>query len=317
RLLTTDSQSLSGPERVALLGDVRALAGAGTMPVADALGLLPGLAGEKDPAVFLASLELMDLMRPALLSPPRLADRERLLRELHGARALTLGFVPRAGEDEDTRLLRPLVLDLAGRQGGEPRLVEEARRLTDRWLGGERGALPAEMVETTLGIAASRGDAGLHARMLEVLRAEPERRRREQIIAALGAFPHEELIQRNLALLLDPALDVREVSAVLFRPPANLIARDAASAFVKAHYDALAARLPQEWVALLSSVASTYCDPVHRQAAAAFFTERMAQAPGGPRTLASVLEAVDLCIAFKAAQGPGVESFLSSFRPKR
>jgi len=68
-------------------------------------------------------------------------------------------------------------------------------------------------------------------------------------------------------------------------------------------------------VAALAFSASSFCDPVHRQEVAAFFTERMERAPGGPRRLAQVLESMDLCIAYKAAQGPSVESFLSS--PKK
>jgi alanyl aminopeptidase len=91
--------------------------------------------------------------------------------------------------------------------------------------------------------------------------------------------------------------------------------RDVAYAFVKEHYDTLAARMPEEHVSALAWVGASYCDPVHRQDVAAFFTERTARAPGGTRMLAQVLEGVDLCIAFKAAQGPSLESFLAS--PKK
>ncbi|MCY1077823.1 hypothetical protein [Archangium lansingense] len=62
-------------------------------------------------------------------------------------------------------------------------------------------------------------------------------------------------------------------------------------------------------------MAAKYCDPTHRQDVADFFTECMARAPGGTRMLAQVLESVDLCIAFKAAQATSVESFLASPHP--
>ncbi|WP_395853583.1 M1 family metallopeptidase [Cystobacter fuscus] len=317
RLLSTDSRHLSRAERVALLGDVRALVGAGAMPAADALGLLPGLAGEKDPRVFQSSLELLELMKPSLLSEPRLADRQRFLRDTYGAQARALGFTPRANEDVDTRLLRPLLLELAGKQGGDPRLTAEARRLTERWLGGDTRAIDAELLDTTLATAAAWGDAALHSRMMTALGAATERKRREDILGALPHFHQSDLVQRNLGLLLEPAVDLREVWRLLFGAAADVRSRDVAYAFVTRNYDALAARMPDEQVAYLAMIAASYCDPVHRQEATAFLTERMARAAGGPHSLALVLESIDLCIAFKAAQGPSIESFLAPPRRGR
>ncbi|MFL5353519.1 M1 family metallopeptidase [Archangium sp.] len=314
RLLSTESHHLSRAERVALLGDVQALVSAGTMAASDALGLLPGLAGEKDRQVFQASLELVGLLRPTVLSDARRADRERFLRDTYGARARALGFTPRANEDEDTRLLRPTLLRIAGEQGGDPKLVAEALKLTEKWVGDSKAIAP-ELVGTTLGIAASHGDAALYGKLMAALRSEKERKKREQLTDALGGFNDPALVRENLKLVLDPGTDVREVGWLLFRAGFDVRTRDVAFAFVKENYDALAARLPEEGVEGLALSAVSYCDPVHRQEAAAFFTERMARAPGGPRTLAQVLESVDLCIAFKAAQGTSLESFLAS--PKK
>ncbi|HEX8536293.1 MAG TPA: ERAP1-like C-terminal domain-containing protein, partial [Cystobacter sp.] len=175
----------------------------------------------------------------------------------------------------------------------------------------------AELVEPTLATAATWGDAALHARMMTALRAESERKRREELLGALGEFHQADLVQQNLGLLLEPAMDPREVGGLLFGAATDVRSRDMAYGFVTKNYDALAARLPDEQVAYLAMVASSYCDPVHRQEAAAFFTERMARAAGGPRALASVLESMDLCIAFKAAQGPSIESFLAPPRRGR
>ncbi len=136
---------------------------------------------------------------------------------------------------------------------------------------------------------------------------------RQQLVDALSGFTDPALVRENLKLLLDPSEDVRELGMLLFGA-SNVRTRDVAFAFVKENYDALAARMPEEYRSGLAWVGASYCDPVHRQELAAFFTERSAKVPGGPRMLAQVLEAVDLCIAFKAAQGPGIESFLASPR---
>ena len=313
RLLSTESRQLSRAERVALIGDVQALVNAGAMPASDALGLLPGLAGEKDRQVFQSSLELLGMLRPSLLSDARQADRQRFLRDTYGARARALGFTPRANEDEDTRLLRPLLLGIAGEQGGDAKLVAEAKRLTQQWLADSKAIAP-ELVRTTLGIASAHGDAALHGKLMTAMRSEKERHKREQLIDALAGFREPALVRENLKLLLEPAVDLREAGDLLFGAAWDVRSRDEAYAFVKAHYDVLAARLPEERVEGLAWTAASYCDPVHRQEAAAFFAERMERAPGGTRTLAQVLEGMDLCIAFKAAQGSSLESFLASPR---
>jgi len=313
RLLSTESRQLSRAERVALIGDVQALVNAGAMPASDALGLLPGLAGEKDRQVFQASLELLGMLRPSLLSDARQADRQRFLRDTYGARARALGFTPRANEDEDTRLLRPMLLGIAGEQGGDAKLVAEAKRLTQQWLADSKAIAP-ELVRTTLGIASAHGDAALHGKLMTAMRSEKERRKREYLLDALAGFRDPALVRENLKLLLEPSGDLRETGELLFGAAWDVRSRDEAYAFVKEHYDVLAARLPEERVEGLAWTAASYCDPVHRQEAAAFFTERMERAPGGTRTLAQVLEGMDLCIAFKAAQGSSLESFLASPR---
>jgi alanyl aminopeptidase len=109
-------------------------------------------------------------------------------------------------------------------------------------------------------------------------------------------------------------MDMREAFWLLFGASWEPRTRDVAFSFVKENYDALAARLPEERVAGLMYTGSSYCDPVRRQEVAAFFAERARSAPGGERTLAQVLEGVDLCIALKSAQGASVESFLSTPR---
>ncbi|HSP78691.1 MAG TPA: M1 family metallopeptidase, partial [Myxococcaceae bacterium] len=313
RLLSTARRHLSRAERVALLGDVKALVRAGTLPAADALGLLPSLAGEKDRQVLQASLELADILRPRLLSEASLPHRARFLRDTYGARARALGFSPRPDEDEDTRLLRPVLLRLAGQEGGDPKLVAQARKLSEKWLE-DRAALAPELVETTLGIAAAHGDAALHAKLLAALKTEQVRKVRRQLVDALGSFREPALVRAHLDMLLAPETDLREMGWLLHRAAWAVPTREVAYAFLREHYDALAARLPEERVASLVWVGGSFCDPVQRQELAAFFSERTSRAPGGPRALAQMLEAVDLCIALKATQGSSLESFLVSPR---
>jgi len=49
----------------------------------------------------------------------------------------------------------------------------------------------------------------------------------------------------------------------------------------------------------------------------AFFRERMAALPGGPRRYAQAVEQLRTCAAFRVAQAPAVSRFFSAARASR
>jgi cytosol alanyl aminopeptidase len=311
RLLTAGRRHLSRAERVAMLGDMNALVKAGMLPAADALALLPTLAREKDRQVLSAGLALTSMLGRDMLPESRWESQERFLRNTFGPRARALGLVPRKGEEEDTRLIRPMLVQMAAELGRDPKLVAEARALALKWLE-DPGAVAPDMVDTVLAVAASRGGPELQKRLLVALRQEKAPAQRQRLLGALASVEDPVLVREQLGLLLEPEADLRELDLLLFGAASITRTRDVAYSFLQEHYEALKPRMSEELVASLAWLGAGYCDPVKRQEVAAFFSERSAKAPGGERVLAQVLERVDLCITLKAAQGCSVESFLAA-----
>jgi alanyl aminopeptidase len=305
---------LSRAERVALLGDVRALALAGALPASEALALAERSAHDPDRVIVESTMEMLDLVSTRLLPESRHADRARFLRETYGPRARELGFVPRKGESEDTRLLRPRVIRLAGRDGADPKLVAEAKGLADKWLVNP-AAVDPEMVDAVLSIAAAHGDAAFQQKLLTAVRSEKDRSRRGDMILALSGFVDPELVKQNLGLVFEKGMDPRETVWMAFAASQHVKTQGVAFDFVTKNYDKLVgdspdALLPQDAAGRMSFVGRAFCGEEQRKALAEFFTPRAEKAPGGPRTLAQVLESVDQCVALKAAQAQSVESFL-------
>ncbi|MCP3062815.1 M1 family metallopeptidase [Myxococcus sp. K38C18041901] len=314
KLTKTGMAKLSRAERVALLGDVRALALAGALPASEALALAERSAHDPDRAIVESTMEVLDLVSTRLLPESRHADRARFLRETYGPRARELGFTPRKGESEDTRLLRPRVIRLAGRDGADPKLVAEAKGLADKWLVNP-AAVDPEMVDAVLAIAAAHGDAAFQQKLLTAVRAEKDRSRRGEMIFALSGFTDPELVKQNLGLVFEKGMDPRETVWMAFAASQHVKTQGVAFDFVTKNYDKLVgdspdALLPQDAAGRLSFVGRSFCGEQQRKALADFFTPRAEKAPGGPRTLAQVLESVDQCVALKAAQAQSVESFL-------
>ncbi len=310
KLVAVADKQLTRNERVALLGDTYALALAGRLPSGDALAMAARFANEPDRQVFSASLELLDVVDERMLSEARQEDFHRFLRDTYGPRARKLGFSPRAGEGEDTALLRPRLLGLAGWRGGDPVLVAEAKRLTAKWLADPRAVAP-ELVQTVLLISGRYAGAEFAPKFQAALKTAKERKVRQQLLDGLSSVREPQLVRQLLPMVLDPANDVREVLWMLYRPSQDPATRDVVYSFVKENYDALVARMPEMFGARLVYVGAAWCDAEHRKDVADFFTQRSARTPEGPRVLAQVMEELDLCIAQKEAQGASIEAFLT------
>lgn len=316
KLMKAGLAKLSRAERVVLLGDSLALAQAGLLPATEALPLLTGVAEDPDRQVLEAGLDLLDLVSPRLLTEAQDPARARYIRDTFGPRARKLGFKPKAGESEDLRLLRPRLLEVAGNEGDDPKLVAEARTLADQWLK-DRKAVAPDVVGAVLSIAAEHGDAAFQAKLLGALRAEKDRYHRQQLLGGLSHVTDPKLVTANLDLLLDPEQDARENLWLLFGASRNPATRDTAVAFVKTHYDTLvgpdgkSGLMPEGMGARLAFMGAGYCDAGKRQEVASFFEPRASKVPGSERVLRQVLEIVDQCIALKQAQGASIGTFLS------
>jgi len=166
-------------------------------------------------------------------------------------------------------------------------------------------------VPTVLSISARQAGAEFSPRFQAALKTEKERKVRQQLLGALGSVTDPLLVRQQLSLVLDPSTDAREVMGMMYGPAQEPETREVVYSFVKDNYDALAARVPEEFVGNLARVGGAYCDAERRKDVADFFTERNARTPSGPRILAQVLERVDLCIALKQSQGSSIDAFLT------
>jgi alanyl aminopeptidase len=272
---------------------------------------VPRYAG--DPNRHLVGAVLSIAGAPAELVPdPMRSHYARFIRKTFGARARKLGWTPAAGEDEDTGLLRASLLGLVTDEGGDRALAAEAKKLALAWLE-RHDAVDPNLVSLVLGTAALYGDAALFERYLAAARASEERRDRQRLLRALAAFREPALVRRAHALALGDDFDVREGSILLDAGLTAPATRRLAFETVKAAYDRLAARLPKMDVAYLVYSGVDPCDPALVPEVKSFFGARTPKLPGGERVYAQAIEELELCVEKKAAQGPGLTSFLKRF----
>jgi alanyl aminopeptidase len=317
-LVTRGAKSLTTAETVGLLGDVGALVAAGRLPQAAAMELAARYAGASEREVVITAIDLARV-RADFLEGGAAKAYPAWVRRHFGNRARVLGMTAHAGDDEETRLLRPPLVGFVALRGQDPQLIAEARTMTEQWLKDPASTDP-DTTDTALTIAGWYADAPLHAKLVERLKASPDRVIRGKLLTALSAVQDPALVQSNMAVVLAKPIDLRELTRLFelgrSRETATVKAipvstREIVFRTVNENYDRLTAALPERSAAGLFFAGIYFCDPSHRQQVATAFGPRAEKALGGKRDLAQVLEAVDLCIADRAVQVPSISAYLA------
>ena len=313
KVLEDGGKHLAAGERVATLSDVAALARSGDVPMAAALALVPAFANDADRPVVESVQRIAELPSDLLVTDEMRPRYRRFVSDVFGVRANAMGWTGRPGEDEDTQLLRGVIVPFVANEGDEPALVAEANRLAKAWLK-DRRAIDPLMVSAVLGVAAWHGDMELFQAFLAEAKKSSDRRERTRLLDALGHFRDPSVVPVTLALTLSSEFDARESIDILWEEGANRETLPVAWAFLKANFDRLAERLPRESPAEFPWLTSLFSDAARRAEVEAFFKDKAASYTGGPRQLAMALEVIQLRTALKASQQESVNEFLKSYQ---
>lgn len=310
--LAARGAKLSVPEQIALLKDANFLFGSGNLSAASALGLLDRFAGSPNRLVVDAAVEIAESIDQHFVADDRRANYRRFIDHLFGKRALALGLTPREGDSLDDSLLRPSLVALVADPGANQELRREARRLADTWLENP-AAISPDMLGVVLRVAARDGDAAFFDRLTEAATKLEDRRARQQVMRALGAFRDPAAVRKGLDLVLSGKFDIREASSVMFFLSGDREARQSVFDWIRGSYDQLAQAMPEQFMVYMPFTAVGFCDAEHRSELGAFFKPRVEKLTAGPNILARALDIVDICIARRAAQEESVSRFLASY----
>jgi alanyl aminopeptidase len=305
-LRTGGWKQLSTSERIAATQDIWAGVGAGEVPIDAALTWLPPLLREKSPRALQVATDAMGGLR-GWLSPaarPRLAAWvERTL----GRRACGLGWLRRAGDTVDDEDVRERVVGLVA-SVGDRELGRAAVKLSADWR-----ALP-ESARRAILQAAVRADPRVHDRLMTDFRGETEHARAGDLANALGVVRDPVRLRAALALLIDPAVDVRDSLGVMIAAIADEETRPIAETWVAEHFDAILARLPDEWGAAQVNMLTASCDAAKVAPMRALAEAKLAGRRGARRRIDQAFERMSQCAAQRAAQGPALEAWLAKAR---
>jgi alanyl aminopeptidase len=310
--LTKNVARLSVPERMLFFSDADAASHAGALELSRVFQLAQALAGDKDRHVVETTLPALRYVHVrGLLGDESLAKYQAFIGEAFGKRARSLGWTEKKGEPDDTRILRPHLLEIVGDEGGDGTMRAEARKVAFRWLADHKSTSP-ELASAALYLSAIGGDAALFDKLHEAAKKETDRVERQRILDALGSFRDPELAQKAFAIYLTDEFDPREAFELIAAASDDPRTREAALAFVEKNFDAVVARLPYDSAAGMPGLGSGFCDDEHASALGQFFRPLARKYPGMDRRLAQAMESVRQCAAFREKEVPGLVQYLKS-----
>ena len=299
---------LTPAERVALASDIETMIQAGDLDLGVGLALVPRLMREGNRTAVGGATGLARVRE--LVPEARMAAYDRWLIKTFGAEARRLGWQRKPGEALDVNQRRNALVGIVV-EAGDKTLVREAVTLTRRWRDLSR--------EVRGGImrAAVRADGATFDRLLADLRVERDRDNRATLERSLTGTRDPARVTQVLALLLDDAIDVREVMWLpysFWREPE----RTQVEGWIRAHLTELIARVPHEGTTggstAYAGIFTGACDPARRDAIAAFVIEQFGAVPGAARELQQSIEEMDQCIAYRARTRPQVEAWAATLR---
>jgi alanyl aminopeptidase len=316
RLRAMAPRVLTPREKMALVDSLQAAFASATLPAADVLAALAPLVQDPVRQVATAPMALLAFVRDHVVDAAQRPSVEAYARRLYRPLYRRLGWEPPRGrggvtasEDGETRLLRQAVIAFLAGTGRDPEVRREAARRARAYLGDDPSrpldpsALDPSLLEVALAVAIEDGDAALFDHVERRFRDTDDALLRGSMLGALSAVRDPALGERALGLMFDPALRVSEVLVPLGGQMAIAERREAAWSFVETRFEELRARIAATRAADLPWYATAACSDEMAVRVEAFFRDRVATLPGGPRNLAGALESLRLCAARRRAQG--------------
>ncbi|HSR97243.1 MAG TPA: M1 family metallopeptidase [Kofleriaceae bacterium] len=315
RLRDRGTPRLAVVERVQLAHDLEAAFSSGALAGGDVLRALEPLARDAHGAVAMVPLSLLTFIHTYIVEGTQRASLRARVARLYAPAVAALGWTPAATDRPWRRLFRANLLAFLALEIEDPSVLAEAARRGRRLLGLDsdrtrhRDAVAPDLAELSLAAAVRTGGADVFDALLGELERSDDAQLRQRALLALASTRDPALVSRALDLALDPHLRANERLVALKPLLGALATRDAAWAWLTAHFEALAALLPDRYGGQIPAMVSM-CDARRIDEVRAFFAPRIDKLTGGPRNLALALEGAQQCTARAAAQRDSVQRYL-------
>jgi aminopeptidase N len=309
RRIARDIGTLPPAERMTLLSDEWALVRGGRHDVAAALDLAFGFTGERNAAVMSTLVSTLGAIGSDLTTSETRRAFQRRVSSLLTPALAQVGWTPRAGEGDDTRRLRALVVGALAETARDPRVLATARDLVTDELKTPESIDPT-LLDVVVHAAALEGDAALYDQYLARSRSATNPEERYLFLYGLTSFTDPTLIRRTMALTVGPEIRSQDAKLIIASLLRNDDARDLAWDLLREAWEAVQKKTGEiVGNTVIVSALGTFCDSRSQAEVRAFFERH--PVPDAERTLRQSIERIGSCAALAEAQRPKLAEWLA------
>ncbi|HEY2427380.1 MAG TPA: M1 family metallopeptidase [Acidimicrobiales bacterium] len=294
-------RNLDPIERFNLVSDTWAMVLAGQEPVGELLDLVALLGDERNPSVWEAALDALNMLYRVV------PDKEAFstwVRQLVGPVFATLGWEPAPGEDDGTAKLRGLLLMALGTIGEDPLVKDRARSIHV-----ERTPVAPDLLAPIVSVVAWNGGPAEYEDFWTRIRQAPTPQEEVRYLFRLSAFPDPELLERTLDATLDE-IRAQNGAFVVATALANRAAGREAWEWVTQHWDDILKRLPDNSHGRMLEGIVRLTDPSAVAAVADFLADH--PIPSARKQVDQLLERQQVNAAFAARARDEVARWFNS-----
>jgi len=305
--LRTSIASLGPAERIVLTRDEWNLVRAGRRPVGAFLALADALRGEREPLVVSSVLNTFSYIRENIAGDADRGAVESWVRAYVQPLVKELGYVAKANESYDDRILRARALDTLVDAGNDLSVGREARKIIERDLANP--TLDPMTRQTLISVAAAAGDQALYERYLAAMRAAKTPDEYYNWFNSLAAFRDPTLLRRTLDWTLTPEVKNQDAGGLIARVVANPYGRELGWSWVEQNWERVLARIPDRMRGRVTGTARGFCD---RESLARVKTFLDAHpVPSAARQNAQTLERIGQCAALREIQSVNLHEWIA------
>ena len=297
------TDGLSAIERFNLTNDAWATAVSGLIPLADYLELTANFVVERNRNVWTVLLESFAALNRLITAPerPRL---EVFFRNRMAPAFADLGWTPRAGEQELTRLLRGDLIRALGTLGNDPSVQRRAEEL----YGATPDTTDPNILPALITVLAHTGEESRYRDYWRRYKSASTPQEERRYLYALASFRPPALLKETLAHCLDGEIRTQDAPFMVRLVLMSVYGRELAWDFVKREWDRMAEQYPKQGLRRMCEGVVGLTTPELERDVRRFFADRKIDLGG--KTLEQYLEQLRIGVAVRERELASLLTYL-------
>jgi aminopeptidase N len=309
KALLSHVATLTGPERVNVVGDELALMRAGKSKAGNFLSLAASLKNDDSSAVMENVIGGIHTLWIRVASSQ--SERKELSNwvvSTYGSRLASLGE-PKENDTPEQQELRAELFGLVGDIGEDPKVIAESKQIAETYLA-DPGKVNATLAEAAVAVAATHGDAAFFDLLQKTAETSKDPGMASGALYDLARFKNPDLTRRALEYATSGKVRNQDsiiLFAIALQSPNT---QDTAWSYIQQNWPKVQAQFTMFTGGELVGSTGAFCTAEKRNQVKDFFTEH--KVPASANALTRSQNSISDCVDLRAEQGPNLQQWLSS-----